>query len=96
MRRILSTLMITLLILSFNSLAFAVDQHGMSSKPSPGAIVADVLVLRPLGFAGTVLGGAAFIVSLPVTVPSHKVNSAAKFLVEEPFNYTFERPIGQM
>ncbi len=96
MRKILCKLIITLLILSFNSLAFAADQRGTSSKPSVGAVVADILVLRPLGFVGTVLGGAAFMVSLPVTLPSHKVDSTAKVLVEQPFNYTFERPFGQM
>ena len=96
MRRILSTLMITLLILSFSSLAFAAGQQGTSSNPSAGAVVGDVLVLRPLGLVGTVLGSAAFVVSLPVTLPTHQVDKVGKVLVERPFNYTFERPIGQL
>ncbi len=55
----------------------------------------DVLVLRSLGFAGTVLG-AAFVVSLPVTLATNKVDRAEKLLAQEPYDYTFERPLGQM
>ena len=84
-----------LLILAFSSVSLASTQ-GSSSTPSAGALVSDVLVLRPLGFAGTILGGAAFVVSLPVTVASHKVDRAEKLLVEEPYDYAFERPLGQM
>jgi len=96
MRRILGTVMVALLILSVNSVAFAVGQQGASSRPSTGAVVADILVLKPLGFAGTVLGSAAFVVSLPVTLPTHNVDKVEKTLVGEPYNYTFERPLGQM
>jgi hypothetical protein len=84
-----------LLILVFSSVSFASTQ-GSSSTPSAGAVVSDVLVLRPLGFAGTILGGAAFVVSLPVTLATHKVDRAEKLLVQEPYDYTFERPLGRM
>jgi hypothetical protein len=96
MKSISSLLLVAFLILSLNSLAFAVGQQGTSSGPSAGAVVGDILVLRPLGFVGTVLGSAAFVVSLPVTLPTHQVDKVGKALVERPFNYTFERPIGQM
>jgi len=54
------------------------------------------LVLRPLGFVGTILGSAAFVVSLPVTLATHKVDRTEKILVQEPYEYTFERPLGHM
>jgi len=56
MKKIMSILVATLLILSFNSVSLAAIQ-GSSSTRSAGAVVSDVLVLRPLGFVGTVLGG---------------------------------------
>ena len=84
-----------LLILAFSSVSLASTQ-GSSSTPSAGAVVSDVLVLRPLGFIGTVLGSAAFVASLPVTLATHKVDNAEKLLVEQAFDYTFERPLGQM
>lgn len=88
MKMTISILLIALTILALNSVAFA--------APSAGAVVADLLVLRPLGFAGKVLGGAAFVVSLPVTLATHKVEPVEETLVERPFAYTFERPLGQM
>jgi hypothetical protein len=88
MKMTISILLIALTVLAFNSVALA--------APSAGAVVADLLVLRPLGFAGTVLGGAAFVVSLPVTLATHKVQPVEETLVERPFDYTFERPLGQM
>ena len=93
MKRILTILTIALLLLSFNSIAFAKGQEG---KPSTPAVIADALVLRPLGFAGTVLGTAAFVASLPVTLSFHKSDQVEQVLVKDPFKYTFERPIGAM
>jgi hypothetical protein len=95
MKKIMSIVVATLLILAFNSVSLAAIQ-GPSSAPSAGAVVSDALVLRPLGFVGTVLGGTAFVVSLPVTLATHKVDRAEKLLVQEPYDYTFERPLGQM
>jgi hypothetical protein len=96
MKEIATMMFIVFLIFALNSIALAASQGDGSSKPSAGAVVSDILVLRPLGLAGTVLGGAAFVVSLPVTLATHKVESAEKILVEEPFSYTFERPLGEM
>ena len=95
MKKTMSIIAATLVILAFNSVSLAATQ-GSSSRPSTGAVVSDVLVLRPLGFVGTVLGGAAFVVSLPLTLATHKVDRSEKLLVQEPYDYTFERPLGQM
>ncbi len=84
-----------LLIFAFSSASLA-STRGSAPAPSTGAIVSDMLLLRPLGFVGTVLGGAAFVVSLPVTLATKKVDRAEKLLVQEPYDYTFERPLGQM
>jgi len=96
MKKTMSVIIITaLLMLAFHSVSVASTQ-GSSPRPSAGAVASDVLVLRPLGFVGTVLGSAAFVVSLPVTLASHKVDSAERLLVQQPYDYTFERPLGQM
>jgi hypothetical protein len=93
MKRKMAIVIITLLMLSFNSIALA---SGPEAKPSPAIIVADVLLLRPLVLAGTILGGAAFVISLPVTLPFKTTEPVAKHLVIEPLNFTFERPLGKM
>ena len=54
----------------------------------------DILLVRPVSFAATVVGTAVFIVSLPFSIPSRSVGDTAKALVAEPFNYTFTRPVG--
>ena len=66
------------------------------AEEAPGApdMIADVLIVRPVSLACTVLGTAAFIVSLPFAIPSGSVKSVARTLVADPFKYTFTRPMG--
>ncbi len=94
MKKFLMLLLISSLVMSLSTYAFAVDNN--SRGPSVGAVVADVLVLRPLGFCGIVLGGAAFVISLPITIPTRKTEEVSSILVNEPYTYTFERPIGRI
>jgi hypothetical protein len=56
----------------------------------------DLLILRPLGLLTAGLGSAAFVVSLPFTLPSGSAGAAACELVKEPFAYTFTRPLGDL
>jgi hypothetical protein len=56
----------------------------------------DLLILRPLGLLATGVGSAAFVVSLPFTLPSGSTGAAACELVREPFAYTFARPLGDL
>jgi hypothetical protein len=54
----------------------------------------DLVLLRPLGLAATVIGTAFFIVSLPVSVLGGNTGEAANKLVVAPAKYTFSRPLG--
>ena len=67
---------------------------GIASSQQPAEVVADVLLVRPLTLAATIVGTALFIVSLPFAIPSGSVNGTARALVGIPFSYTFVRPIG--
>jgi len=97
MKRMMKTLTVVFLVLSLNSMVLANNQEAKPSpKPSPAAIVADVLVLRPAGLIGTILGSVAFVISLPVTLPTKKTETAGKTLVVEPLLFTFDRPLGKM
>jgi hypothetical protein len=64
-------------------------------EPSGEAVIADALLVRPVGVVATVLGAAVLIVSLPFTIPSGSVGTAAKALVAAPAHFTFVRPIGE-
>jgi hypothetical protein len=55
----------------------------------------DLFVVRPIWLVGTVLGTAAFIVSLPFTILGGNTGEAAQKLVVAPAKYTFTRPLGK-
>ncbi|NTV96848.1 MAG: hypothetical protein HGA75_15780 [Thiobacillus sp.] len=61
-----------------------------------GDMLVDLVVLRPLGFATTVVGGALFVLGLPFTLPSGTVAESACELVQRPAAYTFARPLGDL
>lgn len=63
---------------------------------SAGTMVLDVAIVRPLGLFAMVLGSAAFVVSLPFSLPTGSVDEAAQMLVVAPTRYTFKRPVGQL
>lgn len=56
----------------------------------------DLVALRPLGLAATVIGAGVFVVSLPFTLIGGYVNEASQKLVVEPFLFTFDRPLGDL
>jgi len=71
------------------------EQYATDIPPTAEAMAGDVIFVRPLGLAATILGAATFLVALPFTIPSGSVGSSAKALIGEPFQYTFTRPLGQ-
>jgi hypothetical protein len=63
-------------------------------SPSAGAMMADAVVARPVGVVITVLGAAAFVVSLPFSLLGGNVDEAADKLVMGPVRETFVRCLG--
>ena len=63
-------------------------------EPGAGAMVADVVVGRPLGLLATVLGTGVFVVSLPFSALGGNVEQAADNLVVKPAEATFVRCLG--
>ena len=88
MRKTIAGVVLVLTFFLVSMPAFAYDQD------KEGKIVADIVVVRPLSLAATILGTAGLIISLPFTIPSGSVGETAKLLVAEPFLYTFTRPVG--
>lgn len=87
-----------MLAVSASALADSSDASFNSESdntPSSGAIAADILILRPLSFAGTILGTAIFVVGLPVELIAGDVSGPAKRLVAQPAAFTFSRPLGE-
>ena len=65
-----------------------------SPDDDSGAMLADLVFVRPLSLVGTVLGAAVFVVALPFTLPSRSVEKTADRFVAKPFEYTFIRRLG--
>ncbi|HTL59742.1 MAG TPA: hypothetical protein VL361_28990 [Candidatus Limnocylindrales bacterium] len=64
------------------------------ANTNPDAAFFDAVLGRPVGFAATVIGSAAFVISLPFTAPSGSIKSTADSLVGKPGRFTFTRPLG--
>ena len=60
-----------------------------------GKMTGDALVVRPLGLAGTVIGGAIFVLSLPFSALGGNTKPAFDYLLADPFTFTFSRPLGE-
>jgi len=61
-----------------------------------GAMTFDLILMRPIGLAATIVGTAVFIVSLPFSALGGNSEAAQEKLVKEPFFFTFQRPLGQL
>ena len=64
------------------------------AKPAPSEMIADVAIARPFGAVMTVLGTAAFVVSLPFSALGGNIDEAADQLVIGPAKSTFVRCLG--
>lgn len=64
--------------------------------------IVDIILLRPLGIAATLVGTGIFIATSPLTLiatiprPHTAFHSSLDVLIVGPFNNTFKRPLGQM
>jgi hypothetical protein len=58
-------------------------------------MIADTLVVRPVGIAGTVLGAVSYVISLPFSYFGGNQYEAQEALVEDPVRHTFQRPLGR-
>ena len=65
-------------------------------EPTGGEMAADALLVRPMTLTYSAVGLAAWVVTLPFTLPSGDADDAAREWWVEPFAYTFDRPLGEI
>ncbi len=58
------------------------------------ATLFDLLILRPMGIAACAVGVAASVVAFPFAATTGAGSEVGDKLLTEPFEYTFQRPIG--
>lgn len=69
-------------------------QEAIDESPNEWAMVADLLVARPIGLVLTAGGAAVWLVSLPFTLLSGHASEAAGALIGGPVESTFMRCLG--
>ena len=83
-----------ILVISLIFALFSQVQAQDSDRPSSGAMMIDVPI-RVLSLGLSVVSSAFFILALPFTLSSGSTGDAWETLVEDPFAFTFTRPLGQ-
>ncbi len=82
-------------LLALSPLSFAESGIGaVTEDPSALAMGTDLLVVRPVLLATTVVGSALWLVSLPFTAGGGNIKQAADTLVIKPGEATFVRCLG--
>ena len=93
-RCIIFLVIVTLIVIPFGSSALA-QEYFESKEPEGGEMIYDTVVLRPVGMIATAVGSVFFILSLPFSALSDNVDDAKEKLIEDPFRFTFKRPLGE-
>ncbi|PKN95810.1 MAG: hypothetical protein CVU43_23955 [Chloroflexi bacterium HGW-Chloroflexi-5] len=57
-------------------------------------IIGDVFFARPGGIAAIVVGSTIFVLALPFSLPTRSVHVVGRYLVSDPVEFTFCRPVG--
>lgn len=65
------------------------------SQADAGAMVADFVLLRPLGFVALVTGFTCFVLSSPFSALGGNIHTAWDKMAVGPAQFTFARPLGE-
>ena len=84
--------------------AFAMDEYGNEYIEKPNywssnkadAILFDLVLLRPVGFASLVVGVAGTIVGLPFSIIGNNTREVGEAMIGETARFTFVRPLGEV
>ena len=92
MKTTISAVLFTLMV-SMTSISYA--EYNYAEPLDDQDVIADLLLVRPLGIVGSVVGLAVQGVGLIFSVPGENYGETGELLVEAPLNYTFNRPLGR-
>jgi hypothetical protein len=64
-------------------------------KPTGTEITFDFVIARPLGIVSCALGTTIFVATFPFAIATGSAKNTAHALVAEPYNFTFDRGLGE-
>lgn len=82
---------ISLILMNLYTMGWAEEKWNKDDPLTDEWNIFDLLIARPMGVAGGIIGTAVFILSLPFTIPTGSVDDAAQMFVVKPFNFSFVR-----
>ena len=88
--RKLSLIVFCALLLTLTS-SQAAEEYGWRFA----SVTTDIFIARPFTFVATILGGAIWTISLPVTAPTRTSEEAFDALVRRPWELTVDRELGE-
>ncbi len=95
-KRLLVLVMAVILICTSTGFSAFAQGPKVQDVASGESMIADFVLLRPLGIVATAVGAAFYVVSLPFSLPTGSAGTAWEKLVVEPASFTFTRPLGQV
>jgi hypothetical protein len=95
-KRSLALVMVAVLVFATTGFSAFAQDKDLEEEATGEGMIADFVLLRPLGIGATAVGAVFFIVSLPFSAPSGSVGVAFRKLVAEPAHFTFARPLGKV
>ena len=91
-----ATIAVTIIaLLMVPSYAMAAEYENRTKIFSSGEMIADGVLVRPLGIVSLVAGFGLFIISSPFSGLGGNIGDAWETLVVEPAKFTFARPLGK-
>jgi ABC-type uncharacterized transport system permease subunit len=95
-KRSLALVVVALLVCTTTGSSALAQGQRLEEEATAEGMMADLVLLRPLGIAATAIGTVFFIVSLPFSGPTGSIGVAFQKLVAEPAGFTFARPLGEV
>lgn len=68
----------------------------LDDAPTAEQMALDMVLVRPLSLAGTVIGIGVFVIALPINALTLNFKDPARRLILEPAKYTFVRDLGDL
>lgn len=87
-------LILAILMLPLGS-AVVAQEYIENEEASGDAMIYDFVIVRPISAAATLVSTTLYVLSLPFSALGGNSDEAAEKLVKEPFEWTFERPLGE-
>lgn len=71
------------------------EMEALDNQITYAAMAGDVIIVRPVSLASTVLGFGFFVISSPFSALGGNIGEAWSILVAKPAKFTFVRPLGE-